>query len=201
MKRPIILGSTSPFRKAILEKLAIPFVCCAPDVDESANNNESPQQLVERLAVEKAQAVAKHYEHGLVIGSDQLAVVNGKVLGKPHSHENAVAQLQASSGNVVTFYTGLSLLDAQSGQFESLVEPFEVHFRTLTDDEIEHYLTLETPYKCAGSFKSEAAGIALFEKLVGDDPNTLMGMPLIRLIELLRRQQVDVLALANEHNH
>ncbi|MBD1388452.1 septum formation inhibitor Maf [Neiella sp. HB171785] len=200
MTRPIILGSTSPFRKAILEKLAIPFVCCAPDVDESARNNEQPKDLVERLAIEKAQAVAKNYQHGLVIGSDQLAVVDGMVLGKPHSHEKAVTQLKNSSGKVVTFYTGLCLLDVESGAYQSLVEPFEVHFRTLTDAEIEHYLKLETPYKCAGSFKSEAAGISLFKKLVGDDPNTLMGMPLIRLIELLRNQGVDVLALANEHN-
>ncbi|GGA86990.1 Maf-like protein [Neiella marina] len=200
MTRPIILGSTSPFRKTILEKLAIPFVCCAPDIDESAQDNELPKDLVERLAIEKAQAVATNYQHGLVIGSDQLAVVDGMVLGKPHSHEKAVAQLQNSSGKVVTFYTGLCLLDVESGDYQSLVEPFEVHFRALTDAEIEHYLKLETPYKCAGSFKSEAAGISLFKKLVGDDPNTLMGMPLIRLIELLRNQGVDVLALANDYN-
>lgn len=200
MNRPIILGSTSPFRKAILEKLAIPFVCCAPDVDESAQDNEAPQQLVERLAIEKAQAVAKNYQHGLVVGSDQLAVVDGNILGKPHNHENAVVQLQQSSGKVVTFYTGLCLLDVESGEYQALVEPFEVHFRQLSDSDIENYLLLETPYKCAGSFKSEAAGIALFEKLVGDDPNTLMGMPLIRLIELLRNQGVDVLALAHQHD-
>lgn len=199
MNRPIILGSTSPFRKAILEKLAIPFVCCAPDIDEAPVPGESPAELVARLATEKAAAVCRNYEHGLVIGSDQVAVIGDTILGKPHEHDKAVQQLQQSSGQVVRFLTGLSLMDVATGEHETLVEPFDVHFKELTKGEIENYLRLEQPYQCAGSFKSEAAGIALFKRLEGDDPNTLIGLPLIRLIELLQKQGVDVLALAREH--
>ena len=198
MNRPIILGSTSPFRKSILEKLAIPFTCCAPDIDESPKEDEPPQVLVERLAIEKAQAVAESFEHGLVIGSDQVAVIEGTVLGKPHKHDKAVEQLQQSSGKVVTFLTGLCLLDVESGQYQSTVEQFEVHFRDITTDEIELYLRLETPYKCAGSFKSEGAGITLFKKLSGDDPNTLIGLPLIKLVSMLKEQGVEVLELASQ---
>lgn len=199
MNRPIILGSTSPFRKTILEKLGIPFVCCAPDINEAPVPNETPEALVARLATEKAAAVGQHFEHGLVVGSDQVAVIDQHILGKPHQHEIAVEQLKHSSGKVVRFLTGLCLMDVESGQHETLVEPFEVHFKELSDDEIENYLRLEQPYQCAGSFKSEAAGITLFKRLVGDDPNTLIGLPLIRLTELLSKQGVDVLALAREH--
>lgn len=196
MPNTIILGSTSPFRKAILEKLGIPFVCHAPNLDETAKQGESAEQLVERLAIEKAQAVANDFEYGLVIGSDQMAVVDEKILGKPEDHDAAVNQLQFSSGKVVTFYTGLCLLDAQSGEYQALVEPFEVHFRELTTQEIENYLKVERPYNCAGSFKSEGLGIALFSQLVGDDPNTLIGLPLIKLIEMLSAKGIDVLELA-----
>jgi len=198
MSGPIILGSTSPFRKAILEKLGIPFVCHAPNLDETAKDGETAAQLVERLAIEKAQTVAADFDAGLVIGSDQVALVDGKVLGKPEDHAGAVNQLAFSSGKVVTFYTGLCLLDADSGEYQSLVEPFEVHFRDLSHAEIENYLKVERPYNCAGSFKSEGLGIALFSKLVGDDPNTLIGLPLIRLVALLQAKGIDVLQLAAE---
>lgn len=198
MSDPIILGSTSPFRKAILEKLGIPFVCHAPNLDETAKPDETAEQLVERLAVEKAQAVANDFQQGLVIGSDQMALVDGQILGKPEDHAAAVKQLAFSSGKVVTFYTGLCLLDAATGEYQSCVEPFEVHFRQLSHAEIENYLKVERPYNCAGSFKSEGLGIALFSKLLGDDPNTLIGLPLIRLIAMLAEQGVDVLQRAAE---
>ncbi len=133
------------------------------------------------------------YPHHLIIGSDQLAVVNGTVLGKPGNHDNAVKQLQQTSGQTVHFYTGLCLLNSESGKLQSEVVPFDVVFRELSDSEIENYLKAEKPYHCAGSFKSEGLGIALFERLVGDDPNTLIGLPLIRLIRMLKNEQVNVI--------
>ena len=167
MNRPIILASTSPFRKAILEKLAIPFTCCAPNVDEQAKQGESPHELVARLAKAKAAAVCQQYQQGLVIGSDQVAVIDDQILGKPHHHVAAVVQLQQSSGKIVRFLTGLCLMDVATGQSETLVETFDVHFKVLSLETINHYLRLEEPYQCAGSFKSEAAGIALFQRLAG----------------------------------
>ncbi|MGJ8692569.1 MAG: Maf family protein [Thalassotalea sp.] len=190
----IVLGSTSPFRKAILEKLNIAFECAKPDIDESPLVNETPQALVERLAIEKAKAVAAAYPNALIIGSDQVAVHNGLILGKPHNHENAIKQLSAFSGNKVTFYTGLCLYNSTTGTVTSLVEPFHVHFKILSGADIENYLLAEQPYQCAGSFKSEALGICLFDKLEGDDPNTLIGLPLIKLTELLAQNGFDVLA-------
>ncbi|MCM2679850.1 Maf family protein [Echinimonas agarilytica] len=198
MTLPIVLGSTSPFRKAILEKLQIPFQCSAPNIDENAQPDENPKDLVARLAFEKATEVAKVHDSSLIIGSDQVAVVGNQILGKPHTHDNAVQQLQNSSGQVVTFLTGLCLYNSHNHTSETIVEPFEVHFKDLSTEEIENYLQLETPYKCAGSFKSEAAGIALFEKLSGDDPNTLIGLPLIQLIKMLKKQGLDVLSLARQ---
>ena len=181
----IVLGSTSPFRKQILEKLNLPFLTAKPNVDETPLTNETAHQLVERLAVAKAQAVADMHDNALVIGSDQVALFNDTILGKPHTHENAITQLSSFSGNKVTFLTGLAVINSDTGETHSLVEPFEVHFKQLTGDDIEAYLLAEKPYKCAGSFKSEALGICLFEKLVGDDPNTLVGLPLIKLVGLL----------------
>ncbi len=190
---PLILGSTSPFRKDILKKLVIPFETAAPDIDESARDNETPQELALRLAEEKAKAVAKNYPGHLIIGSDQLAVANGKILGKPGTHENAVKQLSEVSGQTINFYTGLCLLNSQTGNLQSEVVPYDVVFRELTPEEIENYLLMEKPYNCAGSFKSEGLGIILFEKLVGDDPNTLTGLPLIQLVKMLKNEGVSVL--------
>jgi len=190
---PLVLGSSSPFRREILQKLGLPFITASPDIDETALDNEPPQALVLRLAEQKAQAVAVEYPHHLIIGSDQLAVVNDTVLGKPFDHDNAVKQLRQTSGQTVHFYTGLCLLNSQSGNMQSEVVPFDVVFRELSDSEIENYLQAEKPYHCAGSFKSEGLGIALFEKLVGDDPNTLIGLPLIRLIQMLKNEHVSVI--------
>ena len=192
--KTLVLGSTSPFRKSILEKLNLPFQCAKPNIDETAFANETPQDLVERLAIEKAQAVAGEFTNALIIGSDQVAGCDGDILGKPHNFDNGVKQLTKFSNKAVTFYTGLCVYDSASKKTLSLVEPFIVHFNELLQTEIENYLKAEQPYNCAGSFKSEGLGICLFEKLEGDDPNTLIGLPLIRLVALLKQHGLDVLA-------
>lgn len=189
----LILASTSPFRKAILDKLGIDFETVSPETDETALENELPQQLVERLSIAKAKAIADKVSNALVIGSDQVSVINGEIIGKPHTHENAVKQLQNSSGKTVTFYTGLCLYNSTTQQYQSEVIPYNVVFRKLDDKLIENYLRKEEPYHCAGSFKSEALGIVLFDKLEGEDPNTLMGLPLIRLIKMLEKEGFTIL--------
>jgi len=188
----LVLASTSPFRKAILEKLGLPFDTASPATDETPVEGESPEQLVQRLAMAKAKAVVESHHDALIIGSDQVAVIDNEILGKPGSHEKAIAQLQKASGKTVRFFTGLCLLNAATGNTQVEVVPFDVVFRKLTDSQIENYLQKEKPYNCAGSFKSEALGICLFEKLQGDDPNTLMGLPLIRLVRMLEREGVAV---------
>ncbi len=192
--KKLVLGSTSPFRKEILTKLNLPFQCAKPNIDETAFENESPVDLVERLAIEKAKAVAKEHPDALIIGSDQVAMCDGEVLGKPHNFENAVKQLEKFSNKTVVFYTGLCVYDSALDYTTALIEPFLVHFKKLSLAEIENYLHAEQPYNCAGSFKSEGLGICLFEKLEGNDPNTLIGLPLIKLVELLKQHNVDVLA-------
>ena len=189
----LILASTSPFRKAILEKLNIEFETAKPEADETVLPGETAESLVARLSELKARAIAEHHNHALVIGSDQVAVIGNQILGKPGNHENAVKQLQHASGNTVTFYTGLCLINSDTGHIQTKVVPFKVHFRELDDEQIENYLQQEQPYNCAGSFKSEALGIALFRKLEGDDPNTLMGLPLIDLIQMLENENVRVI--------
>ncbi|MCO4799257.1 MAG: septum formation inhibitor Maf [Colwelliaceae bacterium] len=190
----IVLASTSPFRKSLLEKLNISFECAKPNTDETSLENESPQALVERLAIDKAMAVAINYPSSLIIGSDQVAVCDDEILGKPHTFENAVMQLTKFSGKCVTFYTGLCVFNSETELVESLVEPFHVHFKELSQIEIENYINQEKPLNCAGSFKSEGLGICLFKKLEGDDPNTLIGLPLIKLVHLFKEQGFDVLA-------
>ncbi|HEH9427641.1 septum formation inhibitor Maf [Aeromonas sobria] len=185
MPQNLTLASTSRYRKALLEKLGLPFDCAAPDVDERPLAEESAQALVARLARAKAQAIADGRDHGLIIGSDQVCVCDGRILGKPGTIDNAVAQLMAAQGRSVTFYTGLCVLDAATGQAHQLVEPFTVHFRTLDETAIRRYVEAELPLDCAGSFKCEGMGIVLFKGLEGRDPNALIGLPLIGLIELL----------------
>jgi len=189
----LILASTSPFRRALLEKLQLPFTTAAPEVDETPRPDETPMQLVERLAIAKARAVAEQHEDALVVGSDQVAVIDDSILGKPGTKERAVAQLRQASGRSVRFLTGLCLYNSSSGQYQSEVVPFEVVFRELSDSQIENYLAREEPWNCAGSFKSEGLGIALFERLVGDDPNTLIGLPLIRLVRMLEKEGMRVI--------
>ena len=195
MKHSLILASSSPFRQSLLQKFNLPFKTFSPDVDESALESETPNELVKRLSELKATEATKHFNEGLVIGSDQVAVFNDQILGKPHTKENAVKQLSLFSGQTVTFLTGLCVFDIQSGQSKSLVEPFNVTFKTLTTAQISAYCDAEQPYNCAGSFKSEGLGICLFEKLSGDDPNSLIGLPLIKLSQLLAEFNVDVLSL------
>lgn len=189
----LILASSSPFRRQILDKLQIEYTCISPDIDESQFENETASQLVKRLAENKARKIADSVSDGLVIGSDQVAILGDEILGKPHNHENAVKQLEKLSGNTVTFLTGLALINSKTGQVQSEVVPFKVVFRSLSKQMIENYLKTEQPYSCAGSFKSEALGIVLFEKLEGEDPNTLVGLPLIRLVRMLENEGMNIL--------
>lgn len=189
----LILGSSSPFRAELLKKLGLPFITASPNIDESPLQGETAEQLVLRLAEQKAKAIAVNHTDSLIIGSDQVAVLGGQILGKPGKHENAVKQLTASAGNTVRFLTGLALYNSQTQTMQSLVEPFDVGFNNLSSEQIEFYLQQEKPYQCAGSFKSEGFGISLFSKLSGDDPNSLIGLPLIKLIQLLAAEGIDCL--------
>ncbi len=181
----LLLASSSPYRRQLLSQLKLPFVYAAPDIDESPNASETPEHYVERLAIAKAQALRVRYPAHWIIGSDQCCLVNGKITGKPLTSERAIAQLQASSGQKVRFLTGLCVL-APDGAWQSTVEEFAVHFRPLTDEEIALYVQAEQPLDCAGSFKVEGLGIHLFERLEGRDPNTLIGLPLLALLDMLR---------------
>ena len=185
----LVLASTSPFRRQLLEKLGLPFECVAPEVDETPHDGESPRHLVLRLAQAKAQAMAERYPQHLIIGSDQVCLLGGEITGKPKTEENARRQLSLASGNIVTFYTGLALYNSATGALQTECEPFDVHFRHLSEQEIDDYVRKERPLHCAGSFKCEGLGIALFERLEGRDPNTLIGLPLIALCQMLRREE------------
>lgn len=190
-QKPVILASSSPYRRELLGRLLPEFQCDSPDIDEAARPGETAEQLVVRLAREKAEAVAQRHPGSLVIGSDQAAVLaDGTVLGKPGSVDNAVAQLLRASGSRVTFLTGLCLLNSDTGNAQSCCEPYAVQFRQLDEATVRRYVEREQPLNCAGSFKSEGLGITLFEKFIGDDPNSLIGLPLIRLTDMLRNEGV-----------
>ena len=193
MPLKLILASSSPFRRELLERLHIPFEAIVPDVDETPHAGETPTLLVERLAIEKAQKIATRNPGALVIGSDQVAVYDGVIVGKPHGHGKAVQQLRAASGKTVTLYTGLALINADTRRIQREVIPYRVTFRELSDAQIESYLRKEQPYSCAGSVRSEGLGIALLEKFEGDDPNTLIGLPLIRLVRMLENEGIQVI--------
>ena len=190
--RTLVLASTSPYRKALLNRLELSFLTYKPDVDESRQENETPEHLVVRLAEAKAQAAKKQHPDALVIGSDQVAVCENTVLGKPGTHEIAIEQLQQLSGKKVSFLTGLCLLDTKDGSYKSILIPYSVSFRQLHDQQIEQYLIADKPYNCAGSFKSEGLGISLFERMEGDDPTALIGLPLIQLVTWLNEAGVAV---------
>lgn len=198
----LILASSSPFRKKLLNKLGLSFSTHSPQVDESRNPNETPTQLVFRLAQAKARKVGESYQ-GLIIASDQVATLEDSlgtqdsILGKPHTHKNAVKQLTQCSGNTVTIVTSLCLLNTNSNNIQTIVETFKVVFKQLSAAQIEYYLKTERPYNCAGSFKSEGLGISLFSALEGNDPNTLIGLPLIQLIKLLSNEGIDILSTKN----
>lgn len=187
----IILASTSLYRQQLLQRLQIPFSCEPPKTDESPQPGEPPEAMSERLALAKAQAVAGKHPNSLVIGSDQVASINGNTMGKPKNHETARDQLRASSGNTVVFWTSVALICKSSGLCRTVVEHYSVSFRVLSDTEIEGYLQREQPYDCAGSFKCEGLGVALFETMAGDDPTGLEGLPLIATSKLLREAGVN----------
>lgn len=193
MNRTLVLASTSPYRRELLGRLGLPFAIANPETDETPLPGEPPETIALRLAEAKARAVVASYPDALIIGSDQVAVMNGQMFGKPGTHERAVAQLQALSGKTVNFFTGLCLLDSRSGIAQLCGVPTLVGFRDLSDNEIEHYLQREQPYNCAGAAKSEGLGIALLTKMEGSDPNALIGLPLIALCDMLRKAGVELL--------
>ena len=188
----IVLGSTSPFRKELLERLNLDFITDSPDIDETPLANELPEAYVQRLSLEKAKVVAARHPNSLIIGSDQCSILDGEIRGKPHTHENAVKQLSASSGKRVSFLTGLCVYDSTDDSYQLEMVPFHVDFRELSVTEIESYLQAEKPYNCAGSFKSEGLGITLFKSLQGNDPTALIGLPLIKLSEMLRNKAITL---------
>jgi len=188
----LVLSSTSPFRRSLLERLCIPFITDTPGIDEQIQPGESPESLAIRLAVEKAEALEDNHPNSLIIGADQVACNNGQILGKPGDRKKAITQLLQASGKRVSFYTGLCLLNTTNKQRQVICEPFHVHFRELNLPLIERYLDQEQPYNCTGSFKSEGLGIALFERLEGDDPNALIGLPLIWLVRMLAKEGIDI---------
>jgi septum formation protein len=190
---PLILGSTSRYRRELLERLRLPFLVEAPQVDETPLPGEAPAALAQRLALAKARAVAALHPQAVVIGSDQVADLDGRPLGKPGSHERAAAQLRLLSGRQAVFHTAVAVVRADTSFEEVALAPVTVRFRALTDDEIEHYLRLEEPYDCAGSAKCETLGIALLEAIDSDDPTALVGLPLIRTCRMLREAGIDVL--------
>jgi septum formation protein len=190
---PLILASSSPYRRELLQKLTLPFSCHSPGIDESAIDGEAPEELVKRLALEKALAVATDYPEALIIASDQVAVLENEIMTKPHTHENAIRQLSRSSGNTVKFLTSLCLLNSKTGQHQITLSPYSVEFLPLKQEQISAYLHKEQPYQCAGSFKSEGLGITLFKRFEGDDPNSLIGLPLIALTGMLRKEGVEPL--------
>jgi len=181
----LVLASTSRYRRALLERLRVPFEVARPEVDETPRPGEPPAGLALRLAIAKARAVAPAYPHALVIGSDQVAALDGEALSKPETHERAVRQLRRMRGRRVEFITALAVHRAATGHTASRVVPYAVEFRDYTDEQIERYLRAEEPYDCAGSAKAEGLGIALIRRLEGEDPNALIGLPLIALVDLL----------------
>lgn len=189
---PLVLASTSPYRRALLDRLQLDYAVASPDVDESWRSGETARDLVLRLAEAKARAVAPRFPDALIIGSDQVAALDNDILGKPLTHERAVEQLERLSGRRLTFFTGLCLFNAAAGRARTDVACVYVKFRELSDETIARYLRKEQPYHCAGAFKSEALGIALVEALEETDPTALIGLPLIPLVDMLHAEHVRV---------
>ncbi|MBD8707045.1 septum formation inhibitor Maf [Pseudomonas sp. CFBP 13711] len=189
---PLLLASSSPYRRELLDRLRLPFVCASPDIDESRRPNEPAIDLVTRLAREKAMALAERFPDHLIIGSDQVAVLGEQILGKPHTFERALEQLKESSGNSVSFLTGLALFNSRTGQCQVDCVPFTVHMRQLDEARISRYLHAEQPYDCAGSFKAEGLGVSLFRSTEGADATSLIGLPLIRLVDMLMNEGIEL---------
>ncbi len=189
---PLLLASSSPYRRELLVRLRLPFVCASPDIDEAHQPNETATALVLRLAEQKARALAEQYPGHLIIGSDQVAVLGEQILGKPHDFERAHRQLSNASGKSVSFLTGLALLNTVTGECQVDCVPFTVHFRELDAERITRYLHAEQPYDCAGSFKAEGLGVSLFRATEGSDASSLVGLPLIRLVDMLLAEGVQI---------
>ena len=189
---PLLLASSSVYRRELLNRLQLPFICSSPDIDESHRANESAVDLVKRLAEEKARALANSHPGHLIIGSDQVAALDGRIIGKPHTFEIAREQLLAASGRQVSFLTGLALLNSDTGHCQVDCIPFTVTMRQLDIARIERYLRAEQPYDCAGSFKAEGLGVSLFQSTEGPDATSLIGLPLIRLVDMLLAEGVQV---------
>lgn len=192
MQQNLILGSSSPYRKELLERLHIDFTCRSPDIDESALPNETPKELCTRLAKSKALAIHQQYPNAIVIGSDQVAVLGDQILGKPHTRERAIEQLSAMSGKELIFMTALCIINSDGQTFETMV-PTTVTMKELARETIESYLDIEEPYNCAGSAKIEKLGVALMKSVVSDDPTALIGLPLIQTVSLLAKAGYPVL--------
>ena len=189
---PLVLASTSPYRRALLARLRLPFEVESPGVDETALSGETARDTALRLAQAKARAVTPKFPRALVIGSDQVATLDGERLGKPGGHERAVAQLKAMRGRTVVFHTALALLNSTSGAMQAAEVPTQVRFRDYSDKEIERYLEIERPYDCSGSAKIEGLGVVLVERVSGDDPTALIGLPLVQLCAMLRNEGVTL---------
>ena len=193
MTSRLILASSSIYRRELLSRLQLPFTCIAPEVDESALTHELPQQTALRLAQVKARKVGLSHRQSLIIGCDQVATLDNIQLGKPGDHENATVQLRLMRGREVVFHSALCLYNPTTDRMQTEVVPYTVKFRELSDTQIENYLRKEQPYNCAGSAKSEGLGIAIIEKMVGDDPNALIGLPLIKLVNMLQNEGIAVI--------
>ncbi len=189
----LILASSSIYRRELLTRLQLPFTCISPEVDETPLANELPQETALRLAQEKARKIGAQHRDALIIGCDQVATLDNQQLGKPLNHDNATKQLRLMRGRQVTFHSALCLYNPQTQVMQAEVVPYDVLFRNLTDAQIENYLLKEQPYHCAGSAKSEGLGIAIIEKMTGDDPNALIGLPLIALINMLNQEGCTVI--------
>lgn len=189
----LILASSSIYRRELLSRLQIPFICISPEIDETPLVDELPQETALRLAQEKARKVGTQHHDALIIGCDQVATLDNQQLGKPLNHDNATKQLRLMRGRQVTFHSALCLFNPQTQRMQAEVVPYVVQFRNLTDTQIENYLNKEQPYHCAGSAKSEGLGIAIIEKMTGDDPNALIGLPLIALINMLNQEGYTVI--------
>ena len=192
----LVLASSSPYRRELLSRLGIPFDILAPDVDESPMDDESPRTMVARLARLKARSVASLRPRALIVGSDQVAVLDHRIMGKPGSHDANVRQLRLAGGRWVRFLTGIALLNAASGEMQCEVVEYGVHFRPLDEAQAEAYVRAEKAYECAGGFRAEGLGVALFRRMEGEDPSALIGLPLIALVSMLRREGVDPLVEA-----
>lgn len=189
----IVLASSSPYRKQLLSKILSDFRCASPDIDESKLATENFREMAERLSIEKAHALTEQFPNSLIIGSDQVACIDKQILRKPLNKENNLTQLKLCQGKTAYFYTGVCLLNSKTGKYQSAVENYATTFRNLNEQQLKNYIDKEQPFNCAGGFKMEGLGISLFKSIEGQDPNILIGLPLIRLVEMLEKEGIQVI--------